>query len=407
MNKFKTKERGQKILSAWRKNERGTESIKKKHHQKRKNEEQRLLLKLIVEKTQAEEKASKIEDELKLMKMSAAQIETSPAKVVNSNKASATSLDKSKRITLDPELTLVPKSDKRNFFAGLKYGLSEQDFVTVTQSTVSGALHFDSKTFGDLAGYYQSKFSGVHWLKKQPHTASIFPKELAKNLTVEFKGLCCSHFGQSKSFVWGHDSQAKSRRFFSIPDSCFSYYEATQLADYGHENEQLKENLHILKSEHCAPCFESLEHHAFNLCTSFGRPLDKKCFMVQWGFQHDIFPFHDDDAGCLGPNLQNGDGFGNEIFTYQIRGPRAWVYVAGPSDIAVRGKKFVGIKFEIACGEAWGLTGNARYNCVHGVVPTRVNSKVAHDRTCFSCRATFTVRNGCVSKADLEQKKLY
>ena len=129
--------------------------------------------------------------------------------------------------------------------------------------------------------------------------------------------------------------------------------------------------------------------------------------MVQWGFQHDIFPFHDDDAGCLGPNLQNGDGFGNEIFTYQIRGPRAWVYVAGPSDIAVRGKKFVGIKFEIACGEAWGLTGNARYNCVHGVVPTRVNSKVAHDRTCFSCRATFTVRNGCVSKADLEQKKLY
>ena len=57
-----------------------------------------MLLKLIIEKTQAEEKASKIEDELKLMKMSAAQIETSPAKVVNSNKASATSLDKSKRI---------------------------------------------------------------------------------------------------------------------------------------------------------------------------------------------------------------------------------------------------------------------------------------------------------------------
>jgi hypothetical protein len=133
-----------------------------------------------------------------------------------------------------------------------------------------------------------------------------------------------------------------------------------------------------------------------------GRP---QLFFSAVGFQHDVFPFHNDDAGRLGRNLQSGDGFGKEIFTYQIRGPRAWVYVAGPSNAPVKGKKFIGIKFEVGSGEAWGLTGNARYNCVYGVLPTRVNSKVAHDGSCFSCRATFTVRNGCVSKADLAEMK--
>ena len=68
----------------------------------------------------------------------------------------------------------------------MKYGLS--DLLTVTQSTESGSLNFDCKTFKNLAGLYQSELSGDHWLKKQLNTTSMFLKELANNLILEFKG---------------------------------------------------------------------------------------------------------------------------------------------------------------------------------------------------------------------------
>ena len=360
---------------------------------------------MVLSRQMAEEKAKRFEEENKFLKMSSPELQVSPGKLPRPK--NITGFGNTKRIPVDPNLSLLGNSEKRKFFAALKYGLTEQDFLTVTQTSESGRIHFDIKTFGEFSALYQSQFSGVYLLKKYPNMCSIFPRGLAKDLVNESKNLSCQYFAREHLLPWGHDIMINSRRFYSISENSFNFYEASQLADYGHENgENLKGNLLALRSHYCSPWSQTLEHHAFNLCTSFGAKLDQSCFLVQLGFQHDVFPFHDEDAGRLGTNLQSGDGFGKDIFTYQIRGPRSWVYVAGLSNLPVKGKKFIGIKFEVGSGKAWGLTGDARFNCVHGILPTRVNSKMAHDGRCFSCCATFTVRNGCVSKADLAETKL-
>ena len=93
--------------------------------------------------------------------------------------------------------------------------------------------------------------------------------------------------------------------------------------------------------------------------------LDKSCYFVQYGFQHGIYPCHIDTAGPLKPQLCDGDGFGEDIFTFQIQGPCAWVYVAGET------------------GDAWGLTDKARYKCVQGVVSSLLK-KEKYTGSCFS-----------------------
>ena len=231
-----------------------------------------------------------------------------------------------------------------------------------------------------------------------------------KDLETNFKLACCKWFASGGKMPWGHSEDTNeviSQRFYSIPDRCFDIYKAHQLSDYGTSDEKksiLLESLDHLKSV-CAPCFDNLEHHAFNICAAFGKMLDKSCYFVQYGFQHGIYPCHMDTAGPLKPQLRDGDGFGQEIFTYQIRGPRAWVFVAGETDVPVNGKTRIGIKFEVRPGDAWGLSDKARYKCVHGVLPTMVK-KEEHSGSCFSCRATFTVRNGCVTQSNIEKWEL-
>ena len=203
--------------------------------------------------------------------------------------------------------------------------MKDSDFVTVRDFSSNGTIFWNAQSLGDLGGIFKSTFNGVLVLKRASGQHSIFPKEFARDLETNVKLICCKWYATGRKMS-GYQSEnpteANSQRFFSIPDHCFDVYETNQYADYATSDEErliLQKSLAHLKSA-CAPCFENLEHHAFNICSSFGKALDKSCYFVQYDFQHDIYAGGIGNAGKLEPQLfdHDGNGFGKEIFKYQI-----------------------------------------------------------------------------------------
>ena len=115
--------------------------------------------------------------------------------------------------------------EKKKFLSGFYGGMKDSDFVVVREFMPNGNSAWNAQAFGSFGGVYRSTLNGVHLLKKPSGEHSIFPKELVKDLEINFKLASCKWFEDTNEVI--------SQYFYSIPDHCFDMYKAHQLSDYG------------------------------------------------------------------------------------------------------------------------------------------------------------------------------
>lgn len=260
---------------------------------------------------------------------------------------------------------------------------------------------------------------------------TLFPRQAINDLETQCLATGAEWFASGARSPWNHGSSKEDslsqKLFLKLAEDGRAFH-AHQLAQYGSLVEGSKANrtdekakteqidsLRFLKTK-TVEVDRNFQNFAWMLAIVFGVVLSTKFWALQLGYMHNIYPPHYDHAGMVmarfnaegvPQSIQDGDGFGKDIVTYQINGPDVWVYIACEI-ILQTGKgasirECIGVKFKIRRGDAWGIGDNARFNCMHGVYPDSQVARNVHNEECTRCRSTLTLRNGLVSKFEWEK----
>lgn len=201
-----------------------------------------------------------------------------------------------------------------------------------------------------------------------------------------------------------------------MPDNCFKKLKKQQVQDWFRPEECGVSDASFCQvfkqlDEYRCGWSDELGHYAYLLALAFGWTL-APFFPLQFGFQHNIYQFHNDGAGKISlthneNGFIDGDGWGQQIATFQFDGPDAEVYLAGSAlghgDVGTH----LGVKFQVGPGWAWGISGHARFAVDDGVIPCHVMRDKHHTEKCTACRFTVTLRNGMVTRQQLEMKRMF